>query len=156
MTIKQKIQESSLIQPFPRDSSSRRSTSRLSYLINSSPRSSSSQDSSHSSPSDDAPYIDQPFRDGRRRKICHACNLPFGEEEEVDICDGCCFERPVGCRSCNWTGWGKCSACAGHDCAMASRPFAAGFTRVTFAGEEKGKHRLRSWGLQQMLGTTTS
>lgn len=154
VTIKQKILESSLRQPLPGASSTRRPTSRLSHFINSSPRSSSSEDSSHSCQSDDIPYIDQPFKDGRRRKICHACNLPFGEEEEVDICDSCCFERPAGCRNCNWTGWGRCSTCVGHNHAITSRPFASGFTRVPFVGEGQEKRRLGSWGLRR-LGTTT-
>lgn len=142
MTIKQKIMESSRNPPFQ---SHKRSSSRISYLRNSSPRSSSS--------SDDVPYVDQPYKDGRRRKICHACYQPFGEYEQVDICDGCCFERPAGCRECNWTGWGRCSACAGQDHAMGATPFATGFTVAPLLGSDGQRHRLRSWGLRQLSGT---
>lgn len=155
MTIKQKIMESSRDPP---SKSRKRSSSRISYLRNTSPRSSSSsEDSARSLSSDDVPYVDQPFRDGRRRKICHACYQPFGEHERVDICAGCCFERPAGCRECNWTGWARCAACVGHDpAAVGATPFATGFTRAPLVGGEGQRHRLRSWGLRQLSGTNTS
>lgn len=170
MTIKQKIMESSKDPPYP--NGHKRSTSRISYLINPSPRrtSSSSEDSARSpSPDGDVPYVDQPFRDGRRRKICHACNEPFGEREPVDICGGCCFERPAGCRDCNWTGWGRCAACRGRPAddddgphattIEGARPFATGFTRALLVGrggEQQHGPRTGSWGLKQMLGSTAS
>lgn len=154
MTIKQKIMESSRDPPFK---SPKRSTSRISYLRNTSPRSSSSsEDSSRGRSSDDVPYVDRPFKDGRRRKICHACYQPFGEHEPVEICAGCCFERPTGCRDCNWTGWGKCSACVGHYPTVGATPFATGFTRAPLVGSDGQKHRLRSWGLRQLSGTNAS
>lgn len=164
MTIKQKIEESSREAPIKSPSharsisaswsSLRRSPSRLVHLRPSYPRSSSSsedssRDTSRDSFSDDAaPHIDQPFKDGRRRKICHACNHLFGEHEHVEICNSCCFERPAGCRDCNWTGWGTCTACAGQHCTIESRPFAAGYRRVPVTGEGQQTPRQAYFGLK--------
>lgn len=158
MTIKQKIEESSREAPtkspshgrsFSGWSSSRRSSFRLGHLRTSYPRSSSSsEDSSRSSLSDDAPHIDQPFKDGRRRKICHACNQLFGEHDHVEICNSCCFERPAGCRECNWTGWGRCGDCAGQDRSIESRPFAAGYRRVPLTSDGQLNPREAYFGMR--------
>lgn len=158
MTIKQKIMESSRDPPFV--DGRKRSSSRFSYLSSSTASNRNSSSSEASSLCDGPPRVDQPFRDGRRRKICHACYRPFGDAEHVEICTGCCFERPAGCRACNWTGWARCSACEGGEvqesqrprgrAVVGARPFAAGFMRAPLAGrtsEDQGRPS-RSWGLR--------